>query len=68
MKDSHYWTAHIYKCDHVKFIDSQLISQLDEKPASTDCLDIDACTNVLVKNCYMHVNDDAVVLKGGKGP
>ena len=24
--------------------------------------------NVLVKNCYMSVNDDAIALKGGKGP
>ena len=35
---------------------------------STDAIDIDACTDVLVKNCYMAVNDDAVALKGGKGP
>ena len=34
---------------------------------SSDAIDIDACTDVLVKGCYMHVNDDAVVLKGGKG-
>lgn len=67
LNNSMYWTAHIYKCDHIKFVNAKLISQLDEKPASTDCLDIDACTNVLVKNCYMHVNDDAVVMKGGKG-
>ena len=26
------------------------------------------CTDVLVKNCYLEVNDDSVVLKGGKGP
>ena len=28
----------------------------------------DACSNVLVKGCYMSVNDDAIALKGGKGP
>ena len=38
------------------------------KAPSTDALDIDACQDVLVKNCYMAVNDDAVALKGGKGP
>ena len=38
------------------------------KGPSTDAIDIDACTDVLVKNCYMAVNDDAVALKGGKGP
>jgi len=35
---------------------------------SSDALDIDVCKNVLVKGCYMSVNDDAIALKGGKGP
>ena len=26
------------------------------------------CSDILVKNCYLEVNDDSVVLKGGKGP
>ena len=34
---------------------------------SSDAIDIDVCTDVLVDGCFMHVNDDAVVLKGGKG-
>lgn len=38
------------------------------KAPSTDAVDIDVCTDVLVKNCYLEVNDDSVVLKGGKGP
>jgi polygalacturonase len=38
------------------------------KAPSTDAIDIDACSNVLIKNCYMSVNDDAIALKGGKGP
>ena len=35
---------------------------------STDAIDIDVCSDILVKNCYLEVNDDSVVLKGGKGP
>ena len=38
------------------------------KAPSTDAIDIDVCQDVLVKNCYLEVNDDSVVLKGGKGP
>ena len=34
---------------------------------SSDAIDIDYCHDVLVHGCYMNVNDDAVVLKGGKG-
>jgi hypothetical protein len=67
--NSPFWTTHLYKCTHVKLLNLHIFSP--EKPVrapSTDAVDIDACTNVLIKNCYMSVNDDAVALKGGKGP
>jgi polygalacturonase len=38
------------------------------KAPSTDAIDLDACTHILVDRCYMEVNDDAIALKGGKGP
>ena len=64
-----FWTTHIYRCDHVRYIGCRMLSPHEEiKGPSTDAIDIDACTDVLVKNCYMAVNDDAVALKGGKGP
>lgn len=69
LQNSHFWTNHLYKCDHVKYINCRIFSPAEPiKAPSTDAIDIDACTDVLVKNCYMEVNDDAVVLKGGKGP
>ena len=37
------------------------------KAPSTDAIDIDVCKNMLVKGCFMAVNDDAIALKGGKG-
>ena len=67
--NSHFWTNHIYKCNHIKFINLNIFSP--EKPVkapSTDAIDIDACSDILIKNCYLEVNDDAVALKGGKGP
>ena len=36
------------------------------KAPSTDAIDIDACTDILIKGCTINVNDDAVALKGGK--
>ena len=67
--NSHFWTTHIYKCDHVKYLNCTIYSPAAPvKAPSTDAIDIDVCTDVLVKNCYMEVNDDSVVLKGGKGP
>lgn len=67
--NAHFWTTHIYKCDHVKYLNCFIYSPAAPmKAPSTDAIDIDVCTDVLVKNCYMEVNDDSVVLKGGKGP
>lgn len=68
MKNSPYWTTHIYKCDHVRYLNLSITSSTEGLLApSTDAIDIDACHDVLVKGCYMSVNDDAVVMKGGKG-
>ncbi|HLV62582.1 MAG TPA: glycosyl hydrolase family 28 protein [Galbibacter sp.] len=69
LKDSPFWTTHFYKCENVKLLNLKITSPSKPvKAPSTDAVDIDVCTNVLIKNCYMSVNDDAVALKGGKGP
>ncbi len=66
--NSPFWTNHIYRCDHVRYIDLYIYSSTqDIKGPSTDAIDIDVCHDVVVRGCYMNVNDDAVVLKGGKG-
>lgn len=69
LKDSPFWTTHIYRCENVKYLNLRITSPASPvKAPSTDAIDIDACRNVLVKNCYMSVNDDAIAIKGGKGP
>ncbi|TRZ45422.1 exopolygalacturonase [Robertkochia solimangrovi] len=69
LKDSPFWTTHFYKCENVKLLDLTITSPSEPvKAPSTDAVDIDVCTNFLIKGCYMSVNDDAVSLKGGKGP
>ena len=67
LKNSHFWTTHIYKCNRVKYLSVNITSEKGKAP-STDAIDIDVCSDVHIKNCYFAVNDDAVVLKGGKGP
>lgn len=67
--NSPFWTTHIYKCENVKLLNLYIYSPSEPvKAPSSDAVDLDVCTNVLIKNCYMSVNDDAVALKGGKGP
>ncbi|MCP9763529.1 rhamnogalacturonidase [Lacihabitans soyangensis] len=69
LHNSGFWTSHYYKCTNVKILDLHIFSPHEPiKAPSTDAIDLDACTNVLIKGCYMAVNDDAIALKGGKGP
>lgn len=73
--NSPFWTNHVYKSSHVRYLDcyiyapTEKVWDLDPKRGapSSDAIDIDVCTDILINGCYMHVNDDAVVLKGGKG-
>ena len=66
--NSPFWTNHVYRSDHVRYLDLYIYSStVDIKGPSTDAIDIDVCHDVVVRGCYMNVNDDAVVLKGGKG-
>lgn len=69
LQNSHFWTNHLYKSKRVKYIGCRITSPSEPVGApSTDAIDIDVCEDVLIKNCYFEVNDDSVVLKGGKGP
>lgn len=69
LQNSPFWTTHLYRCDHVRLFNLRILSPSEPvKAPSTDAIDIDACHDIHVKNCYMAVNDDAIALKGGKGP
>ncbi len=66
--NSPFWTNHLYRCENVRYLDCYIYAPTEGVRApSSDAIDLDVCKNVLVKGCYMNVNDDAVVLKGGKG-
>lgn len=70
-QNSAFWTNHVYNSENVKYLGVRIYSlgkPNDSKGPSTDALDLDVVKNILVKNCYMSVNDDAVAIKGGKGP
>ena len=69
MENSPFWTTHLYRCEKVKLLNLSIFAPRSPvKAPSSDAIDIDVCKNVLVKGCYMSVNDDAIALKGGKGP
>ncbi len=69
LRNSGFWTSHYYQCNNLKILDVHITSPHEPvKAPSTDAIDLDVCSNVLIKGCYMAVNDDAIALKGGKGP
>ena len=69
LHNSGFWTTHLYQCNFAKILDVHIFAPRTPIPApSSDAIDLDVCFNVLIKGCYMSVNDDAIALKGGKGP
>ena len=71
LQNSAFWTTHIYNSENVKLLNLSIYSlgtPNHAKGPSTDAIDLDVVKNVLVKGCYMSVNDDAIAMKGGKGP
>jgi len=67
--NSGFWTSHFYKCSNIKILNLRIFSPHERvKAPSTDAIDIDACSNVHIRGCFISVNDDAIALKGGKGP
>ena len=64
-----FWSSHYYQCNNIKILNVRITSPHEPiKAPSTDAIDLDVCNNVLIKGCYLSVNDDAIALKGGKGP
>jgi hypothetical protein len=67
--NSPFWTTHLYKSENVRLSNLEIFAPREPvKAPSSDAVDIDACTNVHITHCNISVNDDAIALKGGKGP
>lgn len=68
LQNSPFWTSHFYKVDKLRILNVRFYAPSFPVPApSSDAIDLDVCRDVLVKGCYMSVNDDAIAIKGGKG-
>lgn len=69
-RNSKFWTTHYYRCENVTVHDCEIIAEVIDgvRGPSSDAIDIDNCRNFTVRKVTMNVNDDSVVVKGGKGP
>lgn len=69
LQNSPFWTTHLYKCTRARLSRLRILAPVKPvKAPSSDAIDVDACQDIHVSHCYMAVNDDAIALKGGKGP
>jgi polygalacturonase len=69
LRNAGFWTTHLYQCNDVLIENCDIRSPFKPvKAPSTDGIDIDVCKRVTIRKCYISVNDDAVCIKGGKGP
>lgn len=61
-----FWSLHILYSNHVT-VDGMIISNnIEGRGPSTDGVDIDSSTKVLVQNCIVNCNDDNFCLKAGR--
>lgn len=67
-KDSGFWNLHIYNCQNVTVENSRFEVPVGVRAPSSDGIDIDSSQNVTIRGCSFRVDDDAVCLKGSKGP
>lgn len=67
-KDSGFWNLHLYRCKNVLVENVRFEVQNGLLAPSSDGIDIDSSQNVTVRGCTFRVDDDAVCLKGTKGP
>ena len=66
MKQSGFWTVHILYSNNVTVDGVTINNNIDGHGPSTDGIDIDSSTKILVENCDIDCNDDNFCLKAGR--
>lgn len=62
---SGFWNVHVLYSDQIH-IDNIKIEDNGEESPSTDGIDIDSSSNVLVENCSTSCHDDSICIKSGR--
>ena len=66
LKQAGFWTVHILYSDQVTVDGIVILNNVDGHGPSTDGVDIDSSSDVLVQNCDIDCNDDNFCLKAGR--
>jgi polygalacturonase len=66
LQRSGFWTVHICYSKAVNVSGLTIRNNIGGKGPSTDGVDIDSSSNILVEHCDIECNDDAICLKAGR--
>ena len=66
LKRSGFWTVHLCYSTKVTIDGITIRNNIGGRGPSTDGVDVDSSSDVVVQNCDIECNDDAVVLKAGR--
>jgi polygalacturonase len=66
LRRSGFWTVHICFSTKVTVDGLTIRNNIGGRGPSTDGVDVDSSSDVLVQNCDIECNDDAIVLKSGR--
>jgi hypothetical protein len=66
LKRSGFWTVHICYSRKVTVDGVTIRNNIDGRGPSTDGIDVDSSSDVLVQHCDIECNDDAICLKAGR--
>lgn len=66
LKQAGFWTIHVLFSSHVTVDGVNINNNIDGHGPSTDGIDIDSSSKILVQNCKIDCNDDNVCLKAGR--
>ncbi|MDQ1771050.1 glycoside hydrolase family 28 protein [Labilibaculum sp. A4] len=61
-----FWSVHILYSEYVTVQGMTINNNIEGKGPSTDGVDIDSSSRILVQNCYVNCNDDNFCLKAGR--
>jgi polygalacturonase len=66
LKQAGFWTVHILYSKYITVDGLVILNNVDGSGPSTDGIDIDSSTFILVENCDIDCNDDNFCLKAGR--
>ncbi|MBN1926354.1 MAG: glycoside hydrolase family 28 protein [Prolixibacteraceae bacterium] len=66
LKQAGFWTVHVLYSEHVTIDGLVIQNNIEGHGPSTDGVDIDSSTKILIQNCDIDCNDDNFCLKAGR--